>query len=75
MYLDVVKPSKMSYHTRHLPLHIRVGTAQMEGFHNLSRPEYRHRPPAMSNVLVHLQDWVNREKKDGELLHFTDGGN
>lgn len=35
----------------------------MEGFHNLSRPEYRHRPPAMSNVLVHLQDWANREKK------------
>jgi hypothetical protein len=33
----------------------------MEGFYNLSRPEYRHRPPEMENVPIHLHDWVNME--------------
>lgn len=51
--------------------------AQMEGFYNLSRPEYRHRPPEMENVLIHLHSLVNMEERYlySEPLHFTDGGN
>lgn len=75
---DLMKLSKMIGHAPHLRLHLEAVAAPMERFHNLSRPEYRHRPAVMKNVLAHLHDWVNMEEDTyihGEPLHFTDGGN